>query len=163
MSGHVHDFQTRARHQADELLDAIATAESIIITTIERECEALRTGRMLAAEALRVRLHDAARLYLQATKGARASLAVLGWLLPEIDEVFEERRAAFASVLQVELAVLAAERAAVKAARQQPTVMRLDGRQANWQSVPQRPSFHVVAGSREQARLAGPVPIRRRS
>ena len=163
MSGHVQDFQTRARHQADELLQAIATAESIIITTIERECEALRTGRMLAAEALRVRLHDAARLYLHATKAARASLAVLGWLLPGIDKVFEERRAAFANVLQVELAVLAAERAAVKAARQQPTVVRLDRRQASWQSAPRRPAFRVVAGHREEARLAGRTPSRGRS
>lgn len=163
MSGHVHDFRMQARHQANELLEAIATAESIIVTTIERECEALRTDRMLAAEALRVRLHDAARLYLHATKAARASLSVLEWLLPGIGQDFEERRAAFASVLQVELAVLATERAAVKAARQQPAVAPLDVRRPNWPSAPQRPAFRVVAVSREQARLTAPVPSRRKS
>ena len=93
-----------------ELLAAIDAAESVIVTTVERECEALRTGRMLAARALHTRLCDAARLYIEATKAARASLWTLEQVLPGTKARMEERREAFAAVLQVEFAVLATER-----------------------------------------------------
>ena len=82
MSGPIQGFRGRARAQAEELLAAIDAAESVIVTTIERECEALRAGRMLAARALHTRLCDAARLYLEATKAARASLWTLEQVLP---------------------------------------------------------------------------------
>lgn len=107
-----------ARAQANELLQAIAVAEDVIVTTIERECEALRTGRMLAAEALQLRLADASRLYLNTSRAARASLWTIEQVLPGTQELLEERRAAFAALLKVELAVLAAERAAADAMRQ---------------------------------------------
>jgi hypothetical protein len=150
MSGHVQDFRAQARNQASELLQAIATTESIIVGTIERECEALRTDRMLAAEALHLRLCDAARLYLHATKAARASLAIMGQLLPGISDAFEERRAAFASVLRVQLAVLTAERAAVTAARRQAPTTPEPVRRVAWKATPQRPAFRVVPGHREE-------------
>ena len=82
MSGPIQGFRARARAQAEELLAAIDAAEAVIVTTIERECEALRAGRMLAARALHTRLCDAARLYLEATKAARASLWTLEQVLP---------------------------------------------------------------------------------
>jgi hypothetical protein len=112
MSGRIHDFRAHAKAQAEQLIHAIETAERMIVTTIERECEALRGGRMLAAKALHTHLSDAARLYLNATRAARASLWSMQQALPGCRALLEERRAAFASLLKIELAVLAVERAA---------------------------------------------------
>jgi hypothetical protein len=113
MSGSLSGFQPQARAQAEAMLHGIASAEQIIVSAIERECEALRTGRMLAAKALHTQLRDAARIYLNATRAARASIVAIERLSPGICDRLEERRAAFASLLKVELAVLAAERAAI--------------------------------------------------
>ena len=112
MRGSVASFRAQAEAQAKELLQAIEAAEGVIVSTIERECEALRAGRMLAAKALRLRLRDAAKLYLHATRAARASLWTIEQLLPGTETQLRECRAAFAALLKVELAVLAAERAA---------------------------------------------------
>jgi hypothetical protein len=71
----------------------------------------LREGRLLAAKALHTRLCDAARLYLDASKAARASLWTMDQVLPGTRTLLEERRKEFSSLLKVELAVLAAERA----------------------------------------------------
>ena len=90
---------------------AIAASESVIIATIERECEALRAGRMLAAKALHTRLCDASRLYLDATRAARASLWTIEQVLPGTKAKLEAGRAEFSVLLKVELAILAAERA----------------------------------------------------
>jgi hypothetical protein len=103
--------QPDARMHAEEMLHAIASAEHIIVSAIERECEALRAGRMLAAQALHTQLRDGARAYLNATRAAKASIALLKRLSPGMCDRLEERRAAFASLLKVELAVLATERA----------------------------------------------------
>lgn len=112
MRTHVQSFRAQAQAQANELLHAIDAAEGIIVSTIERECEALRAGRMLAADALRMRLHDAARLYLNTVRAARASLWTMEQLVPGIGDFMAEQRATFSALLKVELAVLAAERAA---------------------------------------------------
>jgi hypothetical protein len=111
----IQAFRTRAKAQAEELLQAMAHAEETIVSTIERECEALRAGEFLAAQALDVRLSDAARLYIDSMRAARASLWTMEHVMPGIRATLEERRAAFSSLLKVELAVLAAERAAVAA------------------------------------------------
>jgi len=112
MPGNVRSLQTRARAEAEELLRVLETSEAIIVSTIERECEALRAGRMLAANALRMRLRDAARLYLHAVRAARASLWTIEQILPGTRRRLEEQRSVFSALLRVELAVLAAERAA---------------------------------------------------
>src|SRR5689334_18743619 len=112
MRGRVQSFRAQAEAQAKELLRAIELAESVIISTIERECEALRSGQMLAADALRLRLRDAAKLYLGVTRAARASIWTIEQLLPGTHRQLHESRAAFAALLKVELSVLAAERAA---------------------------------------------------
>ena len=78
----LQSFRAQAEAQARELLHAIDAAEGVIVSTIERECEALRAGRMLAAKALRLRLRDAAKLYLDATRAARASIWTIEQLLP---------------------------------------------------------------------------------
>lgn len=155
MSGHVEDFRAQAQYQASVLLDAIATAESIIVSTIERECEALRTGRMLAAEALHLRLRDAACLYLHAAKAARASLHAMRPFFPEIGHALEDRRAVFANVLQVELAVLAAERAAAAAGRQQAIAAREHARAAGGMRSHQGPALRVVTGRAETRGASG--------
>jgi len=110
MSAQVQGFRSRAKSQAEELLQAISAAESAIVTTIERECEALRAGRMLAARALHTRLTDAAALYLNAIKAARASLWTIEQVLPGSRDQLEERRIAFAALLKIEFAVLSATR-----------------------------------------------------
>jgi len=112
MLGNLDEFWPEARAQAEEMFHAIASAEQIIVSAIERECEALRTGRILAAKALHTHLRDAAKIYLSATRAAQASIAALEQVSPGICGRLEERRSAFASVLKVEFAVLAAERAA---------------------------------------------------
>jgi hypothetical protein len=112
MRGSVQSFRAQAEAQAEELLQAIEAAEGVIVSTIERECEALRAGRMLAANALRLRLRDAAKLYLDVSRAVRASIWTIEQLLPGTQYRLQECRAAFAALLRVELAVLAAERAA---------------------------------------------------
>jgi hypothetical protein len=108
----VQSFRAQAEAQARELLQAIEGAEAVIVSSIERECEALRAGQMLAAEALRVRLRDAAKLYVNLIRAARASIWTLEQVVPGTADYLDARRAAFAALLRVELAVLAAERAA---------------------------------------------------
>ncbi len=110
----VQSLRTEAEAQARELLQAIEAAEGVIVSTIERECAALRAGQMLAAQALRVRLRDAAKLYINLTRAVRASLWTLDQVVPGISEHLNTRRDAFAALLRVELAVLAAERAAAE-------------------------------------------------
>jgi hypothetical protein len=116
MPGVVLSFRAQAEVQAGELLRAIEAAESVIVSTIERECEALRAGRMLAANALRLRLRDAAKLYLNVTRAARASIWTIEQLLPGTEHNLEQSRKAFAALLKIELSVLAAERAAANTA-----------------------------------------------
>jgi hypothetical protein len=118
MRGSVQSFRAQAEAQAKELLQAIDFAEGVIVSTIDRECEALRAGRLLAADALRVRLRDAAKLYLSVTRAARASIWTIEQLLPGTHRHLHECRAAFAALLKVELAVLAAERAQAASAVQ---------------------------------------------
>jgi hypothetical protein len=113
----VQSFRAQAEAQARELVQAIASAESVIVSSIDRECEALRAGQMLAAQALRLRLNDAAKLYINLIRAARASLWTLEQVLPGVGKHLDHRRAAFAALLRVELAVLAAERAAASGAQ----------------------------------------------
>lgn len=112
MRANVQSYRAQAQAQANELLMAIEAAEGVIVSTVERECEALRAGRMLAANALRMRLKDAARLYLNLSRAARAALWTMDKIVPGTGDALAERRAAFSALLRVELAVLAAERAA---------------------------------------------------
>jgi hypothetical protein len=110
----VSSFRAQAEEQARELVQAIEAAEGVIVSSIERECDALRAGQMLAAEALRVRLRDAAKLYVNLIRAARASIWTLEQVLPGTADYLDTRRATFAALLRVELAVLAAERAAIE-------------------------------------------------
>jgi hypothetical protein len=118
MRGVVQSFRAEAEAQAKELLQAIQFAEGLIVSTIERECEALRAGQMLAAKALHVRLRDAAKLYLNVTRATRASIWTIEQLLPGTHRQLHETRRAFAALLKIELSVLAAERAAAANAHQ---------------------------------------------
>lgn len=112
MRANVQSYRAHAQAQANELLRAIEAAEGVIVSTVERECEALRAGRMLAANALRMRLKDAARLYLNLSRAARAAMWTMDQIVPGTGGALAEQRAAFHALLKVELAVLAAERAA---------------------------------------------------
>ena len=130
MRGVVQSFRAEAEAQAKELLQAIEFAEGVIVSTIERECEALRAGQMLAAKALHVRLRDSAKLYLNVTRAARASIWTIEQLIPGTEYHLHECRKAFGALLRVELAVLAAERAAATnalhfagAAKQRPRLV----------------------------------------
>jgi hypothetical protein len=114
MRANVQSYRAQAQAQANELLKAIEAAEGVIVSTVERECEALRAGRILAANALRMRLKDAARLYLNLSRAARAALWTMDKIVPGTGDALAERRAAFSALLRVELAVLAAERAAAE-------------------------------------------------
>jgi hypothetical protein len=126
MEGKIQAFRGRARAQAEQLIAAIELAETEIVATIERECEALRTGRMLAARALHTRLCDAARLYMSATKAARASLWTIEQVLPGSRARLDEGRADFAALLKVELSILAAERAAADEGICTPTMAAVE-------------------------------------
>ena len=101
MRSSVQSIQAQAEAQARELLQAIEAAESVIISTIERECEALRAGRTLAANALRLRLRDGARLYLNLARAARASMRTFNLILPGAGEVLEERLRALAAEMEI--------------------------------------------------------------
>ena len=107
------------RHIAS-LFAAITASESAIISAIERECEALRSGRHLAAMALHISLCDAARAYIAAAKSARACLGLLNRCAPDAVHWLEQRREAFNAVLKIELSALAAIRANTEPARRTP-------------------------------------------
>jgi hypothetical protein len=168
MSTIVQEFRTRAEARATELLDTLAAAEGMIVSAIERECEALRTGRMLAAEALHLRLCDAARLYLHATKAARASLRTVEHILPGTAQLFENRRIAFADLLKVELAVLAAERAAADYRPADPPTgappmpARVTGASHPAAGRTRRPNVRLVAGGAASQDARAGSPSRRR-
>jgi hypothetical protein len=102
------------------MVQAIEGAEAVIVSSIERECEALRAGQMLAAEALRVRLRDSAKLYVNLIRAARASIWTIEQVVPGTADYLDARRNAFAALLRVELAVLAAERAAAEPPPEMP-------------------------------------------
>ncbi len=110
--GSVQENHRRAQAEAAELLQAISAAESAIVSTIERECEALRARRMLAARALQTRLCDTVKLYLAASRAARASIAAIEEIMPGSLTLLEESRLAFSALLKTELAVLSTHRAA---------------------------------------------------
>ena len=135
---------------ADDLVAALEAAEGLIIATIERECEALRAGRLLAARALRDRLEDAARMYLAAAKAVRASLVILDIIEPGFPALLEERRKVFSALLRIELSALAAERAA---ARPEPLSLPRPA------TTPSR----ARPGSLRPARQAGKPPAASRS
>jgi hypothetical protein len=142
MRAHVPSIRAQAQAQTEELLQAIEAAEGVIVCTIERECEALRAGRILAADALRMRLRDAAWLYLNTMRAARAATWTMEQILPGLDEALEERRAEFAALLKVELGALAAERAAAETglnfAAAGPTPRRASQQAATLSRAPRR-------------------------
>ena len=167
MSGLIQGFRARARAQAEELLAAIDAAEAVIVTTIERECEALRAGRMLAASALHTRLCDAARLYLEATQGgAREPLDHRAGAARHRGHPGGAARKFLARCSKVEFAVLAAERAA---AGGQPLRRGFDdaprGARATPLSPARRRTLESARDCRQSAPPAGPniPPIARRS
>lgn len=92
------------------LLEAIAAAESSVLAAIARERAALRAGDGAAVR--RSRLAEAAQLYLTAVRAARASLADIEAAVPQARQLLERRRHGFSSLLRIELAALAAVRAA---------------------------------------------------
>ena len=101
---------TAARTRLDHLVCAMESAEHVIVSLLAREREALRAGCRLAANAVHIRVNEAARLYLSAIAAARASLSSLEPILPDAAQVLENRRAAFGAILRIELATLAAIR-----------------------------------------------------
>ena len=99
-----------ARMRLENLLSAMESAERVIIALLAREREALRADCQLAANAVHIRVNDAARLYLNAIAAAKASLSALEPVLPEAPQVLENRRTTFGAILRIELATLAAIR-----------------------------------------------------
>jgi hypothetical protein len=116
MSADFQDSGSRLTAQAEELIGALAHAEKTILATIERECEALRARRMLAANSLHNRLQETTKIYLSCARAARANIETMERVLPGCRDYLDQRRAAFAPTLQIQLAVLGAQRAAAEAA-----------------------------------------------
>lgn len=96
---------------ARDILGAVKSAEDSILNSIGRECDALRSGRLLAARAIRTRLCDCARMYIAAIGAARSAIRLHGHHYPKLAQDLEKRREAFAALLRVEIAALAAARA----------------------------------------------------
>ena len=111
---------TAARMRLDNLVRAMESAEHVIVALLAREREALRAGCRLAANAVHVRVNEAARLYLNAIAAAKASLSALEPVLPEAPQVLENRRATFGAILRIELATLATIRMAADYAETSP-------------------------------------------
>ncbi len=99
-----------ARTRLDHLVCAMESAEQVIVSLLAREREALRAGCRLAANAVHIRVNEAAQLYLSAVAAAKASLSAIEPILPEAPQVLEDRRTAFGAILRIELATLAAIR-----------------------------------------------------
>jgi len=111
---------TAARLRLENLLCAMESAEHVIIAMLARERQALRAGCRLAANAVHIRVNEAAQLYLNAITAAKTSLTVLEPVLPEAPQVLESRRAAFGAILRIELATLATIRLATDCADTDP-------------------------------------------
>ena len=109
-----------ARMRLEDLLNAIESAEHVIVALLARERQALRAGCRLAANAIHVRVKDAAELYLNAITAAKASLSALEPILPKAPQMLEMRRTAFAAILRIELATLATARLAADCAEADP-------------------------------------------
>ena len=105
-----------ARTRLENLVHAMASAEHVIVALLAREREALRAGCRLAANAVHIRVNEAAQLYLNAIAAAKAGLSALEPILPEAPQVLENRRAAFGAILRIELATLATIRMAADCA-----------------------------------------------
>lgn len=105
-----------ARTRLENLLCAMESAEHVIVALLAREREALRAGCRLAANAVHIRVNEAARLYLNAIAAAKASLSALEPILPEAPQVLDNRRATFGAILRIELATLATIRLAADCA-----------------------------------------------
>lgn len=105
-----------ARTRLENLLCAMESAEHVIVALLAREREALRAGCRLAANAVHIRVNDAARLYLNAIAAAKSSLSTLEPILPEAPQVLENRRSTFGAILRIELATLATIRIATDCA-----------------------------------------------
>ncbi len=105
-----------ARIRLDNLLCAIESAERVIVTLLAREREALRSDCRLAANAVHIRVNDAARLYLDTLTAAKAALSVLEPVLPDAPDLLESRRAVFGAIMRIELATLATTRMAADCA-----------------------------------------------
>jgi hypothetical protein len=83
------------------------SAEHVIVSLLARERQALRAGCRLAANAVHIRVNEAAQLYLSAIAAAKTSLSAIEPILPEAPQVLENRRVAFGAILRIELATLA--------------------------------------------------------
>jgi hypothetical protein len=117
MRGRVH---APAGARAEELFAAIEGAETVLLSIIDRECAALRAGRLLAARAIRSRLSEAAALYLDALRAARAALDELEADMPDARARLGARRDTFSALLRIQLAALAAARAVANDDRPMP-------------------------------------------
>lgn len=109
-------LSSAARTQLENLVCAMETAEHVIVSLLAREREALRAGCRMAANAVHMRVNEAAQLYLGAIASAKISLSALEPVLPDAPRVLENRRAAFGAILRIELATLAAIRIAADCA-----------------------------------------------
>ena len=109
-----------ARTRLENLLCAMESAEHVIVAMLARERQALRAGCRLAANAVHIRVNEAAQLYLNAIAAAKTSLSALEPILPEAPQVLESRRAAFGAILRIELATLATIRLAADCADASP-------------------------------------------
>ncbi len=109
-----------ARMRLEDLLYAIESAEHVIVALLAREREALRAGCQLAANAVHIRVNDAARLYLNAIATAKLSLSALESVIAEAPQVLESRRVTFGAIMRIELATLATARMAADCADTSP-------------------------------------------
>ncbi len=109
-----------ARMRREDLLYAIESAEHVIVALLAREREALRAGCRLAANAVHIRVNDAARLYLNAIAAAKLSLPALESFIAEAPQVLESRRVTFGATMRIELATLATTRMAADCADTSP-------------------------------------------
>ncbi len=109
-----------ARMRLEDLLYAIESAEHVIVALLAREREALRAGCRLAANAVHIRVNDAARLYLNAIAAAKVSLSALESVIAEAPQVLESRRVTFGAIMRIELATLATARMAADCADTSP-------------------------------------------
>src|SRR5215207_4538657 len=68
----------------ERVTDAVAAAEEAILSAMNSERAALRAGRLMAADALHLRLRAAAHAYTDALRGARAVFDLVARNQPEV-------------------------------------------------------------------------------
>ena len=93
--------------EAENLVRHLLAAMDALIATVEEETHLVRAGRLKEATAVEVTKTELARIYFADATQAKANLAALSRLVPDLVAVMHKQHDTFNAVLKINLTVLA--------------------------------------------------------